>query len=87
MEGREVNEDGRREGRSEDVVLGFCHAVAAEVMDRCGDLGAGLWRSQRGALVTAVDRGVVTFQDSWGSRKRGIAEEEAMLFVCGGRPW
>ena len=82
VEDREASEDGRRGGRSEDVVLGFCHAVAAEVMDRCGDLGAELCRRQRVALVMGVDRGVVAFQDSWGSRKRGIAEEEAMLFVC-----
>lgn len=86
MEDREVSEDGRRRGRSEGVALGFCHAVAAEVMDRCGDLGTGLCWRQRVALIMAVERGVIAFQDSLGSRKRGIAEEDAMLFVCGGRP-
>ena len=86
MEQRGVSEHGRREGRSEDVVLGFCHAVAAEVMDRCGDLGAGLCRRQRVALIIGFGRWVVAFQDSWGKRKRGIAEGEAMLFVWDGRP-
>ena len=31
VEDREVSEDGRR---SEDVGVGFCHAVAADVKDR-----------------------------------------------------
>ncbi len=66
--------------------MGFCHAVAADVMDRWGTLGAGLCRRHRVALVMGVDRRAVAFHDSCGSRKRGIAEEEAMLFVCGGRP-
>ena len=86
VEDRGVCEDGRRGGRSEDVVLGFRHAVAADVMDRLGALGAGLCRRHCVALVMGVDRGVVAFDDSCGSRKRGIAEGEAMLFVCGGRP-
>ena len=85
MEFRGVSEDGQWGGRSEDVVRGFCHAVAADVMDRWGALGPGLCRRQRVALVMGVDRGVVAFHDSWGSRKRGIAEAEAMLFVCGDR--
>ena len=84
MEDRGVSEDRRRGRRSADVLVGFCHAVAADVMDRWGALGAGLCRRHRVALVMGVDRGVVAFHDSWGSRKRGIAEEEAMLFVCGG---
>lgn len=83
---RGVSEDGRRGGRSEDVVVGFCHAVAVEVMDRWGALGAGLCRRHRVALVMGVDRKVVAFHDSCGSRKRGIAEEEAMLSVCSVRP-
>ena len=86
VEDGEVSVDGRRRGRSEDVVVGFCHAVAADVMDLWGPLGAGLCRRHRVALVMGVDRGVIAFHDSCGSRKRGIAEEEAMLFVCGGRP-
>ena len=86
MEDRGVSEDGRRGERCEDVVLGFCHAAAADVMDRWGDLGAGCCRRQRVALVMGVDRGIVAFQDSWGSRKRGIADAEAMLFVRAGRP-
>lgn len=86
MEDRGVSENGSRGGRREDVVLGFCHAVAADVKDRWGGLDAGLCRRQRVALIMGVDRGFVAFHDSWGSRKRGIAEEEAMLFVCGGRP-
>ena len=49
-------------------------------------MGAELCRRQRVALFMGVDRWVVAFQDSWGRRKRGIAEREAMLFVCGGRP-
>ena len=86
MEDRGVSEDGRRGGRGEDVILGFCHAVAADVMDRWEALDARLCRRQRVALDMGVDRGFVVFHDSWGSRKRGIAEEEAILFVCGGRP-
>ena len=66
--------------------MGFCHAVVAEVMVRCGDLCTELCRRQCVALVMEVDRWVVAFQDSWGRRKRGIAEGEAMPFVCGGRP-
>ncbi len=34
MEDRGDSEDGRRGRRSEDVVVGLCHAVAADVMDR-----------------------------------------------------
>ena len=86
VEDRGVSVDGRRGGRSEEVVVGFCHAVAADVMDLWGPLGAGLCRRHRVGLVMGVDRGVVVFHDSCGRRKRGIAEEEAMLFVCGGRP-
>ena len=85
MEFRGVSENGRRGGRSEEVVLGFGHAVAADVIDRWGVLGPGFCRKQRVALVMGVDRGIVAFHDSWGSRKRGIAEAEAMLFVCGDR--
>ena len=81
MEDRELSEHGRWGGRSEDVVLGFCHAVAAVVMVRCGDFGTALCRRHRVALVMGVDRWVVAFQDSLGRRNRGIAEEEAMLFV------
>ena len=77
---RGVSEDGRRGGRSEDVVVGFCHAVADDVMDRWGVLDAGLCWRHRVALVAGADRKVVALHDSCGSRKRGIAEEEAMLF-------
>ena len=81
-----VSEEGRRGGRSEDAVVGLRHGVADEVMGRWGVLGAGLCRRHRVALAMGVDRGVVAFHDSWGSRKRGIAEVEAMLSVYGGRP-
>ena len=81
-----VSEDGRRGGRSEVAVVGLRHAVADEVMDRWGALDAGLCWRHRVAFTMGVDRGVVAFHDSWGSKKRGIAEEETMLFVCGGRP-
>ena len=74
-----VSEDGRRSARSEDVVVGLRHAAADKVMDRWGALDAGLCRRHRVALAMGVDRGVVAFHESWGSRKRGIAEEEAML--------
>ena len=77
---RGVSEDGWRGGRRENVVVGFCHAVTDDVMDRLGALDAGLCWRHRVALVTGVDRKVVAFHDSCGSRKRGIAEEEAMLF-------
>ena len=67
------------------MVGGLRHAVADEVMDRRGVLDAELCRRHCVALAMGV-RGVVAFHDSWGSRKRGIAEEEAMLFVYVGRP-
>ena len=68
------------------MVVGLRHAVADEVRDRWGALDAGLCRKHRVASVMEIDRGVVAFHDSWCSRKRGIAEDEVMLFVCGGRP-